>query len=727
MSNTTYTIDMLLSKIVSDKKPGYDIDKIFSAYEIANEAHEGQTRSSGEAYISHPLAVAYILMELNMDTDTLVAAILHDVVEDSGVSLKIIKKKFGNDVAVMVDGVTKIGMVPLDTTKEEEHAINIQKILLAMAQDARVILIKLADRLHNMRTLDSRPPEKQKENALETMSFYAPLAHQLGMNTLKVEMEDLSLKYLDPFGYEEIQALILQRKEERDFSIERIKKQINENIRGIVPVIEGRVKSVYSIYKKHYVNGKNIDEIYDLYAVRIIVQTTTDCYNILGIIHDLFRPIPFRFKDYIGTPKPNRYQSLHTTVMGKDGIPFEVQIRTTDMHNVAEYGIAAHWKYKSGLADKTGKRKSARDSHGEKLEWLRHILDQQQEADDIQQLAEAIKTDLSADDVYVFTPKGDVVTLPLGSTVIDFAYAIHSHVGNKMTHAKVGGRLVSFDYKLETGDIVEIQTTNSGVYGPNRNWLSIARTNQAKSKIRAWFKKERRPENINEGKSLIESEFKRNNIPLDEGLIMETARNFRFERADDFYACVGYGGLPLAKIILKAKEIHLEKHEHRQSSEIAEDIFDHITKKQSKGVEVEGLDNCLVKFAQCCTPLPGDEIIGFITRGFGVSVHKRDCGNVDLEKNPGRWCGVEWTSSPNMYYKAAVEVIAEDRTELLADVTTVISANRLQVSEFNGKKLRNGNVCIDVNLEIANVEQLIGILAKLKKIPGVITAERKTE
>lgn len=459
-----YTIETLIDRIKSGDKQ-YDLEKIENAYRFAEKAHSGQLRTSGEPYISHPVAVAYILLEMCMDTDTICAALLHDVVEDTEVELDTIRKKFGEDVALMVDGVTKIGQVPLNT-KEEQQAENIRKILMAMSKDIRVIIIKLADRLHNMRTLACRPPEKQRKTSLETMSFYAPIAHRLGMYDIKEEMEDMALYYLDPYGYKEVQNSLAARKDQGESFIDTIKKRIAERITDIQPppVIEGRVKSIYSIYKKVYVKGKNFDEIYDIYAVRVIVHTIVECYNVLGVIHDMFRPIPYRFKDYIATPKPNRYQSLHTTVIGREGVPFEVQIRTVEMHNTAQYGVAAHWKYKVGLNGKVAGEK--------RFDWIRQILDQQQEADDVEQIAEAVKVDLAPDDVYVFTPKGDVITLPVGSTVIDFAYAIHTQVGNRMTGAKVGGRMATFDYQLKTGDIVEIMTTNSPNYGPNRHWMT---------------------------------------------------------------------------------------------------------------------------------------------------------------------------------------------------------------------------------------------------------------
>ncbi|MCL2638576.1 MAG: bifunctional (p)ppGpp synthetase/guanosine-3',5'-bis(diphosphate) 3'-pyrophosphohydrolase [Oscillospiraceae bacterium] len=720
-----YTIELLISKLTENDKSGYDLNKIMDAYELANSSHEGQKRSSGEPYISHPIAVAYLLLDFKMDTDTIVAALLHDVVEDSNVELSYIKKRFGGDVALMVDGVTKIGMIPLNYTKEEQHAENIRKILLAMSQDVRVILIKLADRLHNLRTLEHRPPEKQRGTALETMSFYTPIAHRLGMNELKEEMEDISLRYLDPYGFKSIDEQVSHRKEQRELFIEKIMEMITERIGEMEPVpsIAGRVKSNYSIYKKVIVDGKNFDEIYDIYAVRIIVQSVIECYNILGIIHDMFRPIPFRFKDYIATPKPNRYQSLHTTVIGRDGIPFEVQIRTVDMHNTAEYGVAAHWKYKVGLVAKQKNNPNTSDTG--RLEWLRHVLDQHQESGNVEHISEAIKTDLASEDVYVFSPKGDIITLPLGSNVIDFAYAIHSQVGNKMTGARVGGRMVKFEYQLVTGDIVDIMTTNSSSYGPNRNWLDIVKTSSAKAKIRAWFRKERRSENIVEGKNSLERELKRNSLPFDDELILVAAKELRFEEADEFYASIGYGGTPMTRVIHKVKEIYNATAAAASVSEADNiNLSESIAKKQSKGVVVEGIDNCLVRFANCCTPLPGDKIIGFVTRGYGVSVHKSDCANVSSEKRD-RLIKVKWVHLNDLYYRAAIDVVAENRVGLILDVTSVIFENKLSIDEINAKKLKNGNACIEITLEIANVEQLKNIIAKLQKIRGVIVAMRR--
>ena len=718
-----YTIEMLTDRIKSSEKQ-YDLEKILTAYEFAEKAHRGQVRTSGEPYISHPVAVAYILSEMYMDTDTICAALLHDVVEDTEITLDTVRKRFGDDVALMVDGVTKIGQVPLNT-KEEQHAENIRKILMAMSKDIRVIIIKLADRLHNMRTLACRPPEKQRKTSLETMSFYAPIAHRLGMNDVKEEMEDVALYYLDPYGYKEIEKALDARQEQGKSFIENIKRRIAERISDIqpTPIIEGRVKSVYSIYKKVYVKGKNLEEIYDIYAVRVIVHSIVECYNVLGIIHDMFRPIPYRFKDYIATPKPNRYQSLHTTVIGREGTPFEVQIRTLEMHNTAQYGVAAHWKYKAGLNGKVAGEK--------RFDWIRQILDQQQEADDVEQIAEAVKVDLAPDDVYVFTPKGDVVTLPLGSTVIDFAYSIHTQVGNRMTGAKVGGRMATFDYQLKTGDIVEVMTTNSPNYGPNRHWLDIAKTNEAKGKIRAWFKRECRAENISRGKASFDAEMKRNSIYPDDEFLKQIAKRQHFENVDDFYAAIGYGGVMLSKIVQKTKEDYLKLQKTKQESEtpdVEAAISETIARKQSGGVIVDGIEGCEVHFAKCCNPLPGDDIIGFVTRGFGVSVHKLDCKNVtEQQSNPSnseRWISVKWAAGAKASYEATLDIVSQDRTALIADISTAIAASRIPIHAIIAHNLKNGNASVSVTMEISGLEQLKNIMVKLRKIEGVITVER---
>ena len=715
------TIEELIAKVNSLDKQ-YDTEKIKKAYEVADKAHEGQVRTSGDKYITHPLAVASILLDYCMDTDTVCAALLHDVVEDTAVTLEELRKQFGDDVALMVDGVTKIGLVPLNS-KEEQQAENIRKIPMAMSKDIRVIIIKLADRLHNMRTLGPRPPHKQRKTSLETMSIYAPIAHRLGMNAIKEEMEDIAIHYLDPYGCSEVERLLDLHKEERDNFIDTIKFRIRERITDIKPepIIEGRVKSIYSIYKKVYLKNKKFDEIYDIYAVRVIVQSVIECYNVLGVIHDMFRPIPYRFKDYIATPKPNRYQSLHTTVIGREGIPFEVQIRTVEMHNTAQYGVAAHWKYKAGLKGNVAGEK--------RFDWIRQLLERQQEADDVEQITDAIKTDLAPDEVFVFSPKGDVYSLPMGSTVIDFAYAIHTQVGNKMTGAKVGGRMVSFDYQVKTGDIIEILTSGSPGYGPNRNWLDIAKTTEAKGKIRSWFKKERRDENIERGREELEREFKRNNIPLDEALLIDAAHRQRLDKIEDLYAAIGYGGVSLSKIIQRIKEDELRRQkEHTPVRSAADSIQENNSRSRSKGIIIEGVDNCLVKFAQCCNPLPGDPIIGFVTRGFGVSIHKQDCinviNNMESADNKDRWIKASWAGVDDSTYRATVEVIAENKTSLLADVTMAIAANHIPVHEMNMHRLKNGNTDLAITVEIAGVEQLTNVMTRLKKIAGVISVER---
>ncbi len=719
------TIEELIGRIeASDKQ--YDTEKIMRAYDLADKAHDGQMRSSGERYITHPLSVASILLDYCMDTDTLCAALLHDVVEDTPVTLDEVRKKFGDDVALLVDGVTKIGLVPL-VSKEEQQAENIRKILMAMSKDIRVIIIKLADRLHNMRTLYARPPHKQLKTSLETMNFYAPIAHRLGMSDVKEEMEDIAIHYLDPYGCKEIERLLDLHKEERDNFIDTIKSRIQERISDIKPepIIEGRVKSIYSIYKKMYVKNKRFDEIYDIYAVRVIVQSVIECYNVLGIIHDMFRPMPYRFKDYIATPKPNRYQSLHTTVIGREGIPFEVQIRTVEMHNTAQYGIAAHWKYKAGLSGSVAGEK--------RFDWVRQLLERQQEADDVEQITDAIKTDLAPDEVFVFSPKGDVFSLPLGSTVIDFAYAIHTQVGNKMTGAKVGGRMVSFDYQVKTGDIIEILTSGSPNYGPNRNWLEIAKTTEAKGKIRSWFKKERREENIERGREELEREFKRNGIPLDADIIREAAQRQRIGSVDDLYAAIGYEGVSLSKIITRIKEEQARQHKEQQAAAAPpksneENIEETNRRSRRKGIIIEGVDNCLVKFAQCCNPLPGDPIIGFVTRGFGVSIHKQDCinviNNMESEENKDRWIKASWAGVDDSTYRATIDLITEQKSSVIADVTAAIAANHIPMHEMNMHRLKNGNNNILITIEIAGVEQLSNVMSRLQKISGVISVDR---
>ena len=710
--------------IIKSEKP-YDLEVIDRAIDLACRAHEGQKRRSGEDYVCHPLQVACILVELGMDSETIAAAILHDVVEDTPVELQELKRQFGGEIAELVDGVTKLNKIPF-STREEQQAENVRKMLLSMAQDVRVIIIKLADRLHNMRTIQYCSEAKRRRTALETMEVYAPLAHRLGIRAVKEELEDISIKYLDPVAYSEINNKLALEKEDRQKFLEHIKEKIQVRLQEEHKQVylEGRVKSIYGIYRKVYMQGKAFEEIYDIYAVRIIVDTVTECYNCLGIMHDMFRPIPNRFKDYISTPKANMYQSLHTTVLDREGIPFEIQIRTWEMHYTAEYGIAAHWKYKVGLAG------AGKDRLDDRLAWVRQLLEAQKESEDVEDIVRSIKTDLSPDEVFVFTPKGDVIRLPSDSTVIDFAYAIHTAVGNKMVGAKVDGRMVSLDFVVKTGMIVEIITTKDQNHGPSRDWLNIVRTSEARNKIRNWFKKERREENIAQGKLELEKEFKRNLINLPEedaqAFIEDIARRQRYENADEFYAAIGYGGVSLSKIIPRIKDDFLKLY---RGDDPAKSIAK--PKKERKaagGVIVEGLEGCLVKFAKCCNPIPGDEIVGFVTRGFGVSIHKADCPNVDASrKDPQqeeRWVSAHWSTEVRQSYKSTIEIQAQDRGDLLADISIAISNMKVPLHALNARENREGDAVIQITLGISSVEQLNAIIGTFRKIRGVDSVER---
>ena len=704
--------------------PQINIDEIDKAYELANSYHIGQLRFSGEPYITHPIAVAKILAELGMDSQSIIAALLHDVVEDTDASLEDISRAFGQDVTLLVDGVTKIGKVPT-STREETQAENIRKMLMAMNEDVRVIIIKLADRLHNMRTLDFMRPQKQRDKALEVLEIYAPIAHRLGIRAIKEELEDLAISYLDPIAYKEIEESLTMQSEERNAFLNNIQKKIMERISPSIKdaSIGGRVKSVHGIYRKVYMKNKSFDEIYDIYAVRIIVNTVIDCYNCLGIIHDLFRPIPGRFKDYISTPKPNMYQSLHTTVIGKEGIPFEVQIRTWEMHHTAEFGIAAHWKYKLGM--NTGKGKI-----DERLNWIRQIIENQGEGSP-EELVNNIKTDLAAEEVFVFTPRGDVINLPLGSTVIDFAYAIHSAVGNKMVGAKVDGRIVSIDYEVKTGQIVEVLTSSQQGKGPSRDWLKICKTSEARSKIRAWYKKERREENIIEGKAEFEREIKRNGIRLNQEQMVEFVNKIavrqRCASAEDFYASIGYGGIIVSRLIPYIKEEYNKSYKEKEQI-LPTLVKEDKKKKGSEGVVVQGIDNCLIKFAKCCNPLPGDEIIGFVTRGHGLSVHKRDCNNVpkDIEncQEPERWIKTVWDSNVKVEFKSTLSVFSVDRDALLADITMDLANMHVKVHSLNARQTGDGNCITTITLTVNGSEHLKSVISKISKIKGIISIER---
>lgn len=728
-----YDIDRLMFILESTGKT-YNTEKIKKAYEYAREMHSGQYRKSGEEYINHPVAVAEIVAGLGLDTDSICAALLHDTVEDCSDKTDIdkIRKLFGDSVAELVDGLTKLVRIPFED-KEDEHMENLRKMFFAMAKDIRVIFIKLADRLHNMRTLDAQEERKRRRIALETMHVYAPLAHRLGMQKIKQELENLALSYLDPIGYDEVRDDIDKKYGRNRGFIENTKKSITEYLKknGLDVTIEGRVKSVYSIYRKMYQQNKNFDEIYDFYAVRIIVNTVSECYSALGYIHEMYNSIPGRFKDYISTPKANMYSSLHTTVIGRDGIPFEVQIRTWEMHHIAEYGIAAHWKYKEGV-----KGKYKLDN---RLNWVRQILDTQQESNDVEDIVRAIKDDLSPDDVFAMTPKGDVISLPLGSTVIDFAYAIHTQVGHRMTGAKADKKLVPLDYVIKTGEIIEIITSKDPNHGPNRAWLNICQTNEAKSKIRSWFKKERREENIVEGRDELEREFRRNLIRVPEDELAEflalDMKRHSCETLDDFYAAIGYGGVVLSKIMPRLKEEYTKKYiqsANAQDSQFVNDVTYTNGKKANSGIIVDGIDNCVVKLSQCCSPLPGDDIVGFITRGHGVSIHKKDCVNYLTQKDscPDRWVNVRWAGKEehsNSYYKVVLDVVGYDRIGILADIMSSLQDAHIMTHEASARVLKNGNSSILLTISVAGTAELQNVITRLKKVQGILSVDRSSK
>lgn len=722
----------LMAALKESNRP-YDFDMITQAYEYADKAHEGQMRQSGEPYITHPISVARILVELGMDTETICAGLLHDVVEDTASTLDEIKKLFGADVALMVDGVTKLTKLSY-STKEQRQAENVRKMLLAMAKDVRVIIVKLADRLHNMRTGEYWKEYKRREKALETMEVYAPLADRLGIRSIKEELEDISLRFLDPIAYEEIERMLKLKKEERERFLDAIQEKIRErlNKEGMKFFLQSRVKSIYGIYRKVYMQGRNFDEIYDVYAVRVIVDTSYECYSVLGIMHDEFTPIPKRFKDYISTPKANMYQSLHTTVLDKEGgIPFEIQIRTWEMHYTAEYGIAAHWKYKAGIEKK--------DRLEERLAWVRQLLEVQQDSGDAQDIVRSIKSDIAPEECFVFTPKGDVINLPTGSTVIDFAYAIHSEVGNRMTGAKVDGRIVPLDFKLETGMIVEIITSKGPGNGPSRDWLKIVKTSEARTKIRAWFKRERREENIITGKEELEREFKRNliNVPENEleDFVLNLAKRQHINTLEDFYAAIGYGGVLLSRLMPRVKEEFQKTYRSAAEEEKKAALLPQQTAaagkkpgKPTSGVIVEGLDSCLVKFAKCCNPLPGDPIVGFITRGYGVSIHKQDCVNVinSPVENEGRWVRAEWASNvTSEKFKSTIDITSQPRDTLLADVTILLSNMHIPMHALVAKESKDHSaILIQVTVEVNGVDQLSYLLNSLRAIKGVEDVRR---
>ena len=715
----------------------YDYERITEAYNYADALHEGQMRLSGEPYISHPVAVARIVAELGLDTDSICAALLHDTVEDCAdkTNLETIAKMFGKDVAILVDGLTKIIQVQV-ADKEEAHIENIRKMLLAMNRDIRVIFIKLCDRLHNMRTLSAKKEDRQRAIALETMYIYAPLAHRLGIQRIKQELENISLYYLDRVGYDEVNLEIEKKFGRSGNFIEEAKKILSDKLseNDINFYLEGRVKSVYSLYRKMYSQNKAFDEIYDFYAVRVIVDTELECYTALGLVHELFKSIPGRFKDYISTPKPNLYRSLHTTVIGQSGIPFEVQIRTRQMHEEAEYGIAAHWKYKSGGQSGT--------NIDEKLRWIAQLLEFDENTRDPDEFIHSFKTDIFHDETFVFTPKGDVISLPMGSTVIDFAYAIHSAVGNKMTGAKINGVIVPIDKIPGNGDIIEIITSNSSK-GPSRDWLKIVKTGQARSKIRQWFKKEKRTENIQVGKAEVDRELKRINKNLTDDQINEivktVGKRVGIQNADDFYNTIGFGGLSLTRFIPKIKdEIERLRVEEEgpltTEEELAKVKITDVSRKMHKsgGILIDGQAGYQVKFARCCNPLPGDKIVGFVTRGFGVSVHKADCPNVIAsrgnEDNLARWVRAEWEEVEDTprasIYEALIQIGAEDGIGVLAAISVALADMKVSISQINTQVGKDGAITINIVVGCRNVSHYESIVSRLRSLPKIISVRR---
>ena len=692
--------------------PATDTELIECAYRYADKKHASQLRKSGEPYIIHPIAVAEIVAEIGLDADAIVAALLHDCLEDTDTSFEDISRLFGVRVAELVEGVTKLTRVQYSTT-EEQQMENLRKMFMAMSKDIRVILIKIADRLHNTRTLEYQTPAKQISKSMETMEIYAPLAHRLGMQKIKWELEDASLQYLDPDGYQGILDFLSQNEPIANSFMNAIQSKITSRLAevGIHGSIYGRVKHIYSIYRKMRAQNKTIEELYDLYAFRVIVDNITDCYNVLGHIHDLFTPVPGRFKDYISTPKPNMYQSLHTTVIGTQGIPFEVQIRTWDMHQTAEYGVAAHWKYKQHVEGNSEKE----------FEWVRRLLENQQdvEADDY---IRSLKVDMFDDEVFVFTPKGKVISLPAGSTPIDFAYAIHSAVGNSMIGAKVNNRIASYDDPLRNGDIVEVLTSKSAK-GPSRDWLNICRSNQARIKIKQWFKKEKREENIIRGKAAFEAELRRLNIDPDllqnEDVRTTVLKKISFDSLDDMYAAIGFGGITATKAVNRVKE------ELARAARPAKDtptIKTTAATTNTSGVVVEDIDSCMIKFSRCCMPVPGDDIIGFITKGYGVSIHRRSCPNAKPANDPenaGRWVKVTWAETPDSTFTATLDLHATDRDGLMLDVATVLTSLRVRIIEIAARSAVDGIGLVSISIQVHSATELESIRNRLRGISGV--------
>ena len=734
--------DVLYDELINSVKkyhPSTDITMIEKAYRIAREAHEGQFRKSGEPYIIHPLSVALILADLELDKETIVAGLLHDVVEDTVMTSEEIRKEFGDEVELLVDGVTKLGQLNYAADKVEVQAENLRKMFLAMAKDIRVILVKLADRLHNMRTAKYWSPEKQKEKARETMDIYAPLAQRLGISKIKVELDDLALKYLEPEVYYDLVEKVALRKSAREAFVQSIVKDVSEKLKevGIKAQINGRAKHFFSIYKKMVNQEKTIDQIYDLFAVRIIVDTVKDCYAALGVIHEMYKPIPGRFKDYIAMPKPNMYQSLHTTLIGPNGQPFEIQIRTFEMHRTAEYGIAAHWKYKEASDGK----KPVSQQEEEKLSWLRQILEWQKDMSDNREFMSLLKSDLDlfAESVYCFTPAGDVKNLPNGSTPVDFAYSIHSAVGNKMIGARVNGKLVNIDYVIQNGDRIEILTSQNSK-GPSRDWLKIVKSTQAKNKINQWFKNERKEDNIIRGKELLNSYCKAKNITLSNLLKPEymdaVIRKYGFRDWDAALAAVGHGGLKEGQVVNKLQELYEKQHKKEITDEKiieAAESNDKVRISKSKGgIVVKGIDDVAVRFSKCCSPVPGDEIVGYVTRGRGVSIHRTDCVNIiNLSSEERvRLIDAEWQQpevpDASAKYTAEIKVYGNNRTGLLVDVVRVLTERKIDVASVNTRPSKQGPATISLSFDVQGKQELNQIIEKIRQVESVLDIERTT-
>ncbi|WP_304340797.1 RelA/SpoT family protein [Metaclostridioides mangenotii] len=733
-------LEKLIGKIKS-YAPNADFTLVEKAYELARKAHEGQFRKSGEPYLIHPIAVANILANMELDIETITAGLLHDVVEDTEYTYEDIKEMFGQDVADLVDGVTKLGQIKYQS-KEETQSENLRKMFLAMAKDIRVILIKLADRLHNMRTLKYMPPEKAKYKAKETLEIYGGIAHRLGISKIKWELEDLALRFMDPEGYYILVDSVSMKRSQREAYIEKIVGILNDTFKemNIECDVYGRPKHFYSIYKKMEKKHKSFEEIFDLTAVRILVNSVKDCYAVLGIVHTLWKPIPGRFKDYIAMPKPNLYQSLHTTVVGPDGEPLEIQIRTYEMHNIAENGIAAHWKYKEGLTDARVQRSQ------EKLQWLKQMMEWEKDVKDPQEFMNALKEDVFNSQVYVFTPRGDVIELPADSTPIDFAYRVHTKVGNKCVGAKIDGKIVPLDYKLKNGNIVEI-LTSSNSNGPSRDWLNIVKTPNAKSRIRQFFKKERREENVDRGNMIMERELKRHGLPTKDQQIDKymalVAKKFNQPSVEDLIATVGYGGLMGSQVTSKVKELYLRdvKKQKADQQQQADDIAKHNISDQEysskrkkgsqQGVSVKGLDNILIRFAKCCNPLPGDDIVGYITKGRGVAVHRTDCPNITPTDDTGeflenRLIEVEWDGVDKAKFEAEIQIRAADRRGIVNDVTHIVTLEKISLNGINARKGKESIVNINLLIEVDGTDQLDSLMKKIKSIPGVENAYRMT-